>query len=165
MGFARLGLHAVCRTLRQRMQWRGERYARSRARANLTTRFTMPESSASVQSTPAGQPAQPEAPSVLDKILDEHDEPDADDAEQEDSQSEADDKQLNSLLKKAETAFARGNKGLLLSRVECGKWCHAIYAFRLERKNRDRGFTSQLIFNRLAVHADSKRECDGSELA
>src|SRR5262249_29548729 len=124
MGFARLGLHAVCRTLRQRMQWRGERLTRSRARANLTKRFTMPESSASVQSTPAGQPAQPEAPSVLDKILDEHEEPDAVQADtEEDSPSEADDKQLNALLKKAETAFARGNKGLLLSRVECGKWC------------------------------------------
>src|SRR5262249_55449976 len=80
MGFALLGLHAVCRTLRQRMQWRGERSTRSRARANLTKRFTMPESSASVQSTPAGQPAQPETPSVLDKILDEHEEPDADQA-------------------------------------------------------------------------------------
>src|SRR5262249_25760953 len=26
-------------------------------------------------------------------------------------------------------------------------------------------FTSQLIFNRLAIHADSRRECDASELA
>src|SRR5262245_28509380 len=166
MGFALLGLHAVCRTLRQRMQWRGERLTRSRARANLQARFTMPESSASVQSTPAGQPAPPETPSVLDKILDEHEEPDADDAEQQDAPADvAENKQLEALLRKAETAFARGAKGLLLSRVECGKWCHAIYDFRLSHNNRDRGFTSILIFNRLAPHADGRRECDGSELA
>ena len=66
---------------------------------------------------------------------------------------------------KAEQAFTRGNKGLLLSRVECGKWCNEIYVLRAEQGNKDRGFTSQLIFNRLAVHADSKRECDASELA
>src|SRR5262249_46555963 len=59
----------------------------------------------------------------------------------------------------------RGNKGLLLSRVECGKWCHAVYVLRAAQGHKDRHFTSQLIFNRLAVHADSKRECDASELA
>ena len=37
--------------------------------------------------------------------------------------------------------------------------------YRQEQGYKDRGFTSQLIFNRLAVHADSKRECDASELA
>jgi hypothetical protein len=35
----------------------------------------------------------------------------------------------------------------------------------LEQGHKDRSFSSQLIFNRLAIHADSKRECDGSELA
>jgi hypothetical protein len=78
---------------------------------------------------------------------------------------EQDEKALNTLLRKAESAFTRGNKGLLLSRVECGKWCHAIYVLRQEQGHKDRGFTSQLIFNRLAVHADSKRECDATELA
>src|SRR5262249_8693726 len=78
---------------------------------------------------------------------------------------EQDERQLNALLRKAEQAFTRGNKGLLLSRVECGKWCHAVYVLRTEQGHKDRSFTSQLIFNRLAVHADSKRECDASELA
>src|SRR5438270_2700492 len=78
---------------------------------------------------------------------------------------EQDEKALNALLRKAESAFTRGNKGLLLSRVECGKWCHAVYVLRQEQGHKDRSFTSQLIFNRLAVHADSKRECDASELA
>jgi len=76
-----------------------------------------------------------------------------------------DERQLNALLRKAENAFTKGNKGLLLSRVECGKWCHAVYVLRFEQGHKDRSFTSQLIFNRLAVHADSKRECDASELA
>src|SRR5262249_53763946 len=62
---------------------------------------------------------------------------------------EQDEKQLNALLRKAESAFTKGNKGLLLSRVECGKWCHAIYTLRLEQGHKDRSFTSQLIFNRL----------------
>src|SRR5262245_32410018 len=78
---------------------------------------------------------------------------------------EQDERQLNALLRKAEQAFTRGNKGLLISRVECGKWCHAVYVLRQEQGNKDRSFTTQLIFNRLAVHADSRRECDANELA
>src|SRR5262245_34465636 len=86
--------------------------------------------------------------------------------EQEEEQApEQDEKQLNALLRKAESAFTKGNKGLLLSRVECGRWCHAVYVLRAAQGHKDRSFTSQLIFNRLAVHADSKKECDGSELA
>jgi hypothetical protein len=88
----------------------------------------------------------------------------AQDAQEEEAPAQ-DEKQLNALLRKAESAFTRGNKGLLLSRVECGKWCHAVYVLRTEQGHKDRSFTSQLIFNRLAVHADSKRECDASELA
>jgi hypothetical protein len=92
----------------------------------------------------------------------------AEEAQAQDEEEEAppaDERQLNTLLRKAEAAFTKGNKGLLLSRVECGKWCHAVYVLRQEQGHKDRGFTSQLIFNRLAVHADSKRECDASELA
>jgi hypothetical protein len=74
-------------------------------------------------------------------------------------------KQLSALLRKCENAFCKGNKGLLLSRVECGNYCCQIYVLRAEQGHKDRSFTSQLIFNRLAVHADSKRECDASELA
>jgi hypothetical protein len=91
--------------------------------------------------------------------------PEQEEAPEEEQAPEQDEKQLNALLRKAESAFTKGNKGLLLSRVECGKWCHAIYTLRLEQGHKDRSFTSQLIFNRLAVHADSKHECDGSELA
>jgi hypothetical protein len=89
----------------------------------------------------------------------------AQDEAQEEEAPPADERQLNTLLRKAEAAFTKGNKGLLLSRVECGKWCHAVYVLRQEQGHKDRAFTSQLIFNRLAVHADSKRECDASELA
>jgi hypothetical protein len=119
--------------------------------------------------------------SVLDSIVQAHEAFAAADATQEaskiavapeveeDAQDEeappADERQLNTLLRKAEAAFTKGNKGLLLSRVECGKWCHAVYVLRQEQGHKDRSFTSQLIFNRLAVHADSKRECDANELA
>jgi hypothetical protein len=119
--------------------------------------------------------------SVLDSIVQAHEALDTADATQEaskiavapeveeEAQEEeappADERQLNTLLRKAEAAFTKGNKGLLLSRVECGKWCHAVYVLRTEQGHKDRSFTSQLIFNRLAVHADSKRECDASELA
>jgi hypothetical protein len=89
----------------------------------------------------------------------------ADEDADEDEAPAQDERQLNALLRKAENAFTKGNKGLLLSRVECGRWCHAVYVFRFEQGHKDRSFTSQLIFNRLAVHADSKRECEPSELA
>jgi hypothetical protein len=89
----------------------------------------------------------------------------AQDEAREEEAPPADERQLNTLLRKAESAFTKGNKGLLLSRVECGKWCHAVYVLRQEQGHKDRSFTSQLIFNRLAVHADSKRECDANELA
>ena len=87
------------------------------------------------------------------------------DEETQSAEQEKEERQLNVLLRKAESAFTKGNKGLFLSRVECGKWCHAIYVLRLSQGHKDRSFTSQLIFNRLAIHADSRRECDASELA
>jgi hypothetical protein len=115
-------------------------------------------------------PAQ-EAPakSVLDGLLAAHGEPvDEEETEEQDeaeAEEQQDERKLNALLRKCESAFCRGNKGLLLSRVECGKYCHAVYVLRQEEGHKDRAFTSQLIFNRLAVHADSRRECDASELA
>jgi hypothetical protein len=87
-------------------------------------------------------------------------EPDVD--EEQDEEPGADERQLNVFLHKAEKAFCKGKKAEILSRVECGHWCHEIYALR---QGQDRGFTSTLIFNRLAVHADSQRECDASDLA
>jgi hypothetical protein len=84
---------------------------------------------------------------------------------QEEKQEAQDDKQLNILLRKCENAFTKGNKGLLLSRVECGKWSHAVYEFRASLGLKDRSHSSTLIFNRLAVHADSPRECNATELA
>jgi hypothetical protein len=112
--------------------------------------------------------------SIIDAIVQAHAaqatavDADAEDTADEVAEEEApapDERQLNALLRKAESAFCKGNKGLLLSRVECGRWCHAIYVFRQEQGYKDREFTKQLIFNRLAVHADSKRECDANELA
>src|SRR5262249_1932654 len=51
------------------------------------------------------------------------------------------------------------------SRVECGKLAHDFFVERLKGGNKDRKFSAKLIFNRLAVHASSEREADGSELA
>jgi hypothetical protein len=95
----------------------------------------------------------------------EQEEPPEQEAPEEEQAPEQDEKQLNALLRKAESAFTKGNKGLLLSRVECGRWCHAVYVLRAAQGHKDRSFTSQLIFNRLAVHADSKSECDATRLA
>ena len=126
----------------------------------------MPEVITQNTSTPA--PAQDAAAPVnpLDLVLARHgqtDEPDeTDDAAE---QEEQDEKKLNQLLRKCEKAFCKGNKGLLLSRVECGKWCHEIYVLRQEQGYKERGFTSTIIFNRLAVHADSKEDCNGDKLA
>jgi hypothetical protein len=93
-------------------------------------------------------------------------EPDDDDEAQDGpEQSETGEKQFESLLRKAERAFVKGNRGMLLSRVECGKHCHECYALRAQQGHKNRGFTSQIIFNRLAVHADSKADCDASQLA
>jgi hypothetical protein len=135
---------------------RGERVSAPAARANLNKRFTMSDVS-TLSTVLEATSAAMEAP--------EHEEAPEQEAPEQEQAPEQDEKQLNLLLRRAESAFTKGNKGLLLSRVECGRWCHAIYTLRLEQGHKDRSFTSQLIFNRLAVHADSKRECDGSELA
>ena len=132
----------------------------------------MPETITQNTQTPA--PAAQTQPNPLDAILaahgqqtaaaeqDDADELDTDATEQAEEEEAPDDRQLNVLLRKAEKAFIRGKKAEVLSRVECGKWCHEIYSLRQGLK---RDFTSTLIFNRLAVHADSKSECDGDVLA
>src|SRR5262249_62051433 len=97
------------------------------------------------------------APEQEDEVIE--DEAQEDEAPE---QEDKDDRQLNILLLKCERAFTKGLKGLLLSRVECGKWAHAVYALR---SGQDRKFTSTLIFNRLAIHADNPRECDADKLA
>jgi hypothetical protein len=89
-----------------------------------------------------------------------------DEAQEDEAQEEAqEDKQLTVFLRKCEHAFTKGNKALVLSRVECGKWAHAVYELRAAQGHKDRSFSSTLIFNRLAVHADSPRECNATELA
>src|SRR5262245_59068660 len=109
------------------------------------------------QQAPAAEtPAKPA--SVLDTVLARHEQPDeadVDEADVDEAEEEqpADERQLNVLLHKAEKAFCKGKKAEILSRVECGHWCHEIYAFR---HGQDRGYTSTLIFNRLAIHADSR---------
>jgi hypothetical protein len=85
--------------------------------------------------------------------------------EQEEKQEQADDKQFELLLRKAERAFVKGNKGLLFGRIECGKYCHECYVLREKEGHKNRGFTSMIILNRLAVHADSKADCDANVLA
>jgi hypothetical protein len=96
---------------------------------------------------------------------DEEQEAEEQEEEQDEVPEEKDDPQLNTLLRKCEHAFTKGNKGLLLSRVECGRWCHAVYVLRAGQNHKDRSFTSTLIFNRLAVHADNPTECNANDLA
>jgi len=111
--------------------------------------------------------------STLDAVLEAttvaQEAPEQDEEQEDEGQDEApeekDDPQLNTLLRKCEHAFTKGNKGLLLSRVECGKWCHAVYVLRAAQNHKDRSFTSTLIFNRLAVHADNPTECNANDLA
>src|SRR5215831_5219543 len=122
---------------------------------------TMPEAN-SQPDVPQAQEAEVTAKSPLDAILEAQDNPTPEEeAEEQDEaeENEAEERKLTALLRKAEQAFCRGKKAELLSRVDCGKWCHEVYSYRLEQGHKDRGFTSQLIFNRLAIHADSKREC------
>src|SRR5262249_3661919 len=119
--------------------------------------FTMPEVStldAVLEATTVAQ----DAPEQEDEAI----EDEAQEDEAPEQEEAPDDKQLNVLLLKCERAFTKGLKGLLLSRVECGKWAHAVYALRA---GQDRKFTSTLIFNRLAIHADNPRECDADKLA
>src|SRR5437660_689784 len=83
----------------------------------------------------------------------EPEEPETDEQGTEEPVEGQEEKQLNKLLRKAETAFAKGNKGLLLSRVECGRWVHEVYVYRLSQGHKDRRLTSQVIFQRLGAHA------------
>src|SRR5262245_31618150 len=92
--------------------------------------------------------------SIIDDLAEQEEAPENAEA------TEQEERKLNALLRKAEQAFCKGNKGLLLSRVECGKWCHEIYLLRQDEGHRDRKFTSTLIFNRLAIHADSREDAD-----
>jgi len=57
--------------------------------------------------------------------------------EESSAEQEKEERQLNILLRKAESAFVKGNKGLFLSRVECGKWFHAIYVLRASQGHKD----------------------------
>src|SRR5262245_1751288 len=88
---------------------------------------------------PAPEEAEASAKSPLDAILDAQANELPSDEEQEqdeaEGQDEAEERKLQALLRKAEKAFCRGNKGLLLSRVECGKWCHEIYVLRQEENH------------------------------
>src|SRR6516225_3171047 len=145
--------------LRKQMPW--QTVTRSPRRVFPRREKPMPEPITVQGATQA--PAQDAPASILDAIVEAQEPDEAPEGNAEATEQE--ERKLNALLRKAEQAFCKGNKHLLLSRVECGKWCHEIYVLRQEEKHKDRGFTSQIIFNRLAVHADSKRECDASELA
>jgi hypothetical protein len=84
---------------------------------------------------------------------------------QEQEQGQEDEKQFAKTLKKAVRAYSKGMKGLLLSRVESGKYCHECYVIRVEQGHKNRAFTSQIIFTALALEADSKGDCDPNVLA
>jgi hypothetical protein len=90
------------------------------------------------------------------------DQPEPEDQEEEEQGQEEkpDEKLFASSLKKAVKAYCKGNKGMLLSRVEAGKHCHDCYVIRQENGHKDRKLTSQIIFTALAIEADSRGECD-----
>ena len=88
--------------------------------------FTMPQSNPLEQVLEATVKAN-EAPEQEDEGQDQ------DEGQEAPEQEAQDDKQLNILLRKCENAFTKGNKGLLLSRVECGKWSHAVFFNRPAR--------------------------------
>jgi hypothetical protein len=62
------------------------------------------------------------------------------------------------LVRRAGQALAKGDRGLLLSRLECGLWCHRYYAARLAAGIRDRNDTTKLLTGGLAPYAHSSRE-------
>jgi hypothetical protein len=86
-------------------------------------------------------------------------------AAKEQEQEDKEEKAFNVALKKAVKAFIKGNKGLLIARVECGKYCHEAFTVRAADGNKDRKLTSQIIFNQLAPYADSRGDCDPNLLA
>jgi hypothetical protein len=85
--------------------------------------------------------------------------------EQEQQEEKQDEKLFAISLKKAIKAYLKGNKGLLISRVEAGKHCHDCYVIRQENGHKDRKLTSQIIFTALAIEADSRGDCDPNLLA
>jgi hypothetical protein len=86
-------------------------------------------------------------------------------AEDEEQEEKPDERLFALSLKKAVKAYCKGNKGLLLSRVEAGKHCHDCYVIRQENGYKDRKLTSQIIFTALAIEADSRGDCDPNLLA
>ena len=69
------------------------------------------------------------------------------------------------LLDKLETLFVAGSRKLLANRVECGRLAHEFFVERVKGGHKDRKYSASMVFNRLAVHASSAKEADGSELA
>ena len=110
------------------MQSRGERVNRSRGMGKPSKRFTMSESTLAAVVTTTETRAREEEETRAQEAQEEEEREEEEQEEQ--AQEEQEDKRLSNLLKKAESAFVKGNKGLLLSGVECGKWCHAIYVLR-----------------------------------
>src|SRR5262249_26366341 len=105
---------------------------RCRGNGSLLRSETMPEPSTvnGAQQAPATEAP---AKSTLDEVLARHeqpDEPDEVEAEEVDEEPAPDERQLNVLLHKAKKAFCKAKKAEILSRVECGKWCHEIYVLR-----------------------------------
>jgi hypothetical protein len=74
-------------------------------------------------------------------------------------------KREEKLLDKLVNLFVAGSRKLLANRVECGKLAHEFFVERFKGGYKDRKFSAAIVFNRLAVHASSSREADGSELA
>jgi hypothetical protein len=79
--------------------------------------------------------------------------------EEKEQDQKPDDKLFAIALKKAVKAYCKGNKGLLLSRIEAGKHCHECFVIRMENGYKDRKLTGQIIFNALAIEADSRADC------
>src|SRR5262249_46099552 len=69
------------------------------------------------------------------------------------------------IIRQAVAAFRKGTRGLLVSRVEAGRHCADFFSWRRDHGFKDRDFSTKLLFNALAVYADSAAECNPNTLA
>jgi hypothetical protein len=69
------------------------------------------------------------------------------------------------LLGHAVSAFRRGSQALLLSRLECGFWCHQYYLAQAAAGSPDRRKSTKVLAEALAPYAESKRDAKPADLA
>jgi hypothetical protein len=87
---------------------------------------------------------------------------------QEKAQDEAppvQDESAAKFMQRATAAFRRGNNALLMSRVECGFWCHEYYSWRHSHGFKDRGSSTELLASAMAPFAENSRDVRPADFA